>query len=153
MTTKYDHEVARHDPKEGFDNSEPAARKITAFVVVSVVTLVVTILALQSYFEKVWNEAVYQKVLSVPGEEVGGLRSLEAWRLSHYEYADPSKTRVRIPFERAKELFLADQAAGKTFYPAKPTEPKPEEPATPGHPEPESGAPPQAAKQPEAAKK
>ncbi len=131
MTDKYDHEVPHHDPREGFDPSEPAARKITMFVIVSVVTLVVTILALQSYFEKIWNEAVYEKVLSVPGEEVGDLRSLSNWRLSHYEYADPSKTRVRIPFERAKELFLAEQADGKTFYPGKPTEPKPEEPATP----------------------
>jgi hypothetical protein len=27
------------------------------------VTLVVTILALQAYFDKIWNEAVYEKVL------------------------------------------------------------------------------------------
>ena len=123
MTTKYDHEVAHHDPKEGFDRSELDARKITLFVIVSVVTLVVTIMALQSYFDKIWNEAVYQKVLAVPGEEVGDMRALSAWRLSHYEYADPTKTAVRMPFDRAKELFLAEQAAGKTFYPAKPTEP------------------------------
>jgi hypothetical protein len=145
MTTKYDQEVTHHDPKEGFDHSEPAARKITLFVIVSVSTLVVTILALQAYFEKIWNEAVYEKVLSVPGEEVGDLRSVSNWRLNHYEYADPSKTRVRIPYERAKELFLADEAAGKTFYPAKPTEPKPEEPATPaaapGAPAATTGAP------------
>jgi len=70
MTTKYDHEVEHHNPREGFDHSEPAARKITFFVIISVITLVVTILALQSYFEKIWNEAVYDKVLSVPGEEV-----------------------------------------------------------------------------------
>lgn len=155
MTTKYDHEVAHHDPREGFDHSEPATRKITAFVIVSVITLVVTIMALQSYFEKIWNEAVYDKVLSVPGEEVGDLRSLSNWRLGHYEYADPSKTRVRIPYERAKELFLADQAAGRTFYPGKPTEPKPEEPAAPAGPAPNASTPPAAAagKQPEPAKK
>ena len=158
MTTKYDHEIVHHDPQEGFDHSEPAARKITAFVIVSVITLVVTILALQSYFDKIWNEAVYDKVLSVPGEEVGDLRSLSNWRLNHYEYADPSKTRVRIPYERAKELFLADQATGKTFYPGKPTEPKPEEPATPATPAgaaPNAATPPapSAAKQPDPAKK
>ena len=150
MTTKYDNEVQHHDPSEGFDHSEPAARKITLFVIISVITLIVTILALQSYFEKIWNEAVYEKVLSVPGEEVGDLRSVSNWRLNHYEYADPSKTRVRIPSDRAKELFLADQAAGKTFYPGKPTEPKPEEPATPAA---APGAAPEAGKQPEAAKK
>ena len=148
MTTKYDHEVVHHDPKEGFDRSELDARKITLFVIVSVVTLVVTILALQSYFDKIWNEAVYEKVLAVPGEEVGEMRALSAWRLSHYEYADPTKTAVRMPFERAKELFLAEQAAGKTFYPAKPTEPKPEEPATPAPAAGEAGKAPEAGKQP-----
>jgi hypothetical protein len=81
---------------------------------------------------------------------LGDVRSVSNWRLSHYEYADPSKTRVRIPFERAKELFLADQAAGKTFYPGKPTEPKVEEPATPA---PATPGAPDAGKQPEAAKK
>jgi len=152
MTTKYDHEVEHHNPQEGFDHSEPATRKITMFVIVSIVTLVVTILALQSYFEKIWNEAVYEKVLSVPGEEVGDLRSVSNWRLDHYEYADPSKTRVRIPYARAKELFLADQAAGKTFYPGKPTEPKPEEPATPAAGAAPAAGTPDAAKQPVAGK-
>jgi hypothetical protein len=130
MTTKYDHAVEHHNPQEGFDHSEPATRRIVMFVVVSVVTLVVTILALQSYFDKIWNEAVYEKVLAVPGQELGEVRSLSSWRLNHYEYADPSKTRVRLPFERAKELFLKEQAEGKSFYPGKPTEPKPEEPDT-----------------------
>ena len=139
MTTKYDHAVEHHDPQEGFDHSEPAGRKISMFVIVSVVTLVVTILALQAYFDKIWNEAVYEKVLAVPGQELGELRSLSNWRLSHYEYADPSKTRVRMPYERAKELFLKEQAEGKTFYPAKPTEPKPEEPATPAPGQPQAG--------------
>ena len=148
MSDKYDHEPEHHDPREGFDHSEPAARKITLFVIISVITLVVTILALQAYFDKVWNEAVYEKVLSVPGEEVADLRSLANWRLSHYEFADPSKTRVRMPIDHAKELFLAEQAAGKTFYPGKPTEPKPEEPVTPAAP-----AQGEAGKQPEAAKK
>ena len=117
-------------------------------MIISVITLVVTILALQAYFDKVWNEAVYEKVLSVPGEEVADLRSLANWRFTHYEYADPSRTRVRIPIDRAKELFLADQAAGKTFYPGKPTEPKPEEPVIPAAP-----AQGEAGKQPEATKK
>src|ERR1700730_1104916 len=141
MTTKYDHEPDRHDPREGYDHSEPAARKITLFVIVSVITLVVTIAALQAYFDKIWNQAVYEKVLAVPGQEVGELRSLSNWRLNHYEYTDPTKTSVRLPFERAKELFLAEQAAGKTFYPGKPTEPKPEEPEV-------DAAKPEAGKQP-----
>jgi hypothetical protein len=73
----------------------------------------------------------FEQVLAVPGAELGDQRNLENWRLSHYEYADKSKTTVRIPLDRARELVLKDAAEGKTFYPAKPTEPKPEQPAQP----------------------
>jgi hypothetical protein len=128
---KYDHPMPHHEPSEGFDRNEPAASKIFLFVVVSVVTLVAMILAVQAYFDKIWNEAVYEKVLNVPGEEWGELHSLEAWRLAHYEYPDATKKEVRLPYDRAKELFLKEAAEGKTFYPGKPTEPKPEEPVTP----------------------
>ena len=56
-------------------------------------------------------------------------RNLEAWRLSHYEFTTPEKNRVRVPLEKAREMFLKESAEGKTFYPAKATVPKPEEPA------------------------
>jgi hypothetical protein len=128
---KYQYEVEKHDPKEGFDPTEPAARSIWGFAIGSIVMLVALILAVQSYFDKLWDEAVYEKVLSVPGAEVGDLHNLENWRLTHYEYTDPSKTTVRIPIEEARKAFLEDAKAGKTFYPGKPTEPKPEQPETP----------------------
>jgi len=129
--SKYDHEVVRHDPSEGFDRTEPDSKSITFFVVLSVVALVLTMVALQGYFQKVWDEMTYERVLAVPGGELADQRNLENWRLTHYEYADKSKTTVRIPFERARELFLKDAAEGKTFYPGKPTEPKPETPTEP----------------------
>ena len=125
----YDHEVAKHDPKEGFDPTEPAASRITVFVVISVITLVVVIVALQRYFDSVWTGMVYEKVLAAPGLELKDQRNLENWRLTHYEYATEAKTSVRMPIERARELVLEEAKAGKTFYPAKPSVPKPEEPA------------------------
>ncbi len=125
---KYDHEVPKHDPSEGYDSTEPDSKSITFFVIASVVTLVVMLFALQGYFDKVWNELVYDRVLTVPSGELAAQHNLENWRLTHYEYADPAKTTVRIPLEQAKELFLKEAAEGKTFYPGKPTEPKPEVP-------------------------
>lgn len=125
----YDHEVVKHDPKEGFDPTEPHASRITMFVIISVITLVVTIVALQNYFETVWNVAVTDKVLTVAPPELKDQRALEAWRMTHYEYTSEAKTQVRLPMERARELVLQEAAAGKTFYPAKPTAPKKEEPA------------------------
>src|SRR5579863_5356527 len=118
--------VEKHSPEEGFDPTEPESGPIWAFTIGSLILLVVVILAVQAYFEGLWNQAVFEKVLAVPGQEVGDLHNLENWRLTHYEYTDPSKTAVRIPFDQARKAFLEDAKAGKTFYPAKPTEPKPE---------------------------
>jgi hypothetical protein len=126
----YDHEIVKHDPKEGFDPTEPEASRITMFVVVSVITLVVVIGALQNYFDGVWNSAVTEKILNVAPPELNDQRALEAWRMTHYEYTTPEKTQVRIPLEKARELVLQDAAQGKTFYPAKPSVPKPEMPPT-----------------------
>ena len=127
----YDHEVVKHDPREGFDPTEPAAPRITIFVVVSVLVLGVVIFALQNYFDAEWVTAVDQKVLSAPAPELRDLRSLENWRLTHYEYTTETKSEVRLPLDQARALVLADAKAGKTFYPAKPTTPKPEIPAAP----------------------
>jgi hypothetical protein len=126
--SKYEDHIVHHDPQEGFDPTEPDAKSITMFVIVSVVTLIVVMVALQGYFQKIWNELTYERVLSVPGEELAAQHNLENWRLTHYEYTDKSKSTVRIPLERAKELFLKEAAEGKAFYPGKPTEPKPETP-------------------------
>jgi hypothetical protein len=126
--------IEKHNPEEGFDASEPAAGSIWAFTIGSVALLVVLILAVQYYFDGIWTQAVYERVLAVPGQEVGDLHNLENWRLTHYEYTDPSKTTVRIPFDEARKAFLEDAKAGKTFYPGKPSEPKPEtldQPAAP----------------------
>jgi hypothetical protein len=124
----YDHEVVKHDPKEGYDPTEPAAGRITMFVILSVTTLVVVIVALQNYFDSVWNTTVEEKVLAAPAPELKDQRALEQWRFTHYEYTTPEKTEIRLPLDRAKELVLEEAKEGKTFYPAKPTEPKPEEP-------------------------
>ncbi len=124
----YNHELVKHDPKEGFDPTEPAASRITMFVIVSVVTLAVVILALQNYFDGAWISAVETKVLTVAPPELKDQHALEAWRMTHYEYTTPDKKEVRIPLEKARELVLKDAAEGKTFYPAKPTTPKPEAP-------------------------
>jgi hypothetical protein len=128
---QYDSEVEKHRPEEGFDPTEPEAKSIWGFAIGSIVLLILVILAVQAYFDDVWNQAVYEKVLAVPGQEVGDLHNLENWRLSHYEFTDPSKTTVRIPFEEARKAFLEEAQAGKTFYPGKPTEPKPETPDQP----------------------
>lgn len=115
----------KHDPSEGFDHTEPSAVPVWAFTIVSALMLVVMIVALQRYFDKVWNEAVYQKVLSVPSQQLQTVLHRDEWDLTHYEYLNKKTGQIRIPLDQAQELFLQEVAAGKPFYPGKSTAPDP----------------------------
>jgi hypothetical protein len=117
------------DPREGFDRAEPSAGAIVTFAIGSLVLLVLTIVAIQQYFQHIWDQAVYEKILAPPSEQLRDVRGRDDWNLTHYMYMDKASGVVRIPVDRAMELNLQDAAAGKTFYPAKPTVPKKEEPA------------------------
>ncbi len=117
--------------------------------------MIAVIVGVSAYFEYIYQEAVFQKVLSAPGEQLKELRAREDGQLTKYSYADKQKGLVRIPVDRAMELFAQEAAAGKLFYPAKPYVPKKEEPvAAPGAPAGTPGAPgtPAAPAAPEAAK-
>jgi hypothetical protein len=128
MSDDHEHGIrTHHEAAEGFDVSEPQAPKIWAFTVGSVIILIVVIVALQQYFDKIWNDAVYEKVLASPNQELLDMRNRDDWYLTHYSYMDKSKGQVRIPLERAQELFLKEAAEGKTFYPGKPMLPKSDE--------------------------
>jgi hypothetical protein len=128
--SSYEHPIKHHDPSEGFDRTDPSAKWIWIFAVGSVITLVVTIFALQQYFEGAWNQAVYEKVQLAPNQDINFVRGRDDWDLTHYEYLDQKTGQIRIPLDRAQELFMKEIAAGKPFYPGKPTVPKPEEPDT-----------------------
>lgn len=124
----HEQELRHADPKEGFDHTEPQSGAIAAFAVGSVILLIVMILALQSYFNHIWEEAVYEKVLAPPSEQLITLHNRENWNLTHYGYMDKQSGAVRIPLDRATELFEQEVKAGKLFYPGKNTVPKPDEP-------------------------
>lgn len=128
---EYDHPIEHHDPQEGFDRSEPNTSAIWLFTIVSVLGLVLVIVAVQGYFEEIWKEAVYDRVLAVPSEQLQDVRNRDAWNLTHYMYGnlDKSTNRVRIPIDKAMQIFAAEAAAGKLFYPAKDTPIKVDEPA------------------------
>jgi hypothetical protein len=123
----YDHKtIEHHDPSEGFDRSEPATGAIWGFTIGSVVVLALVIGAVQGYFEDVYNNSVQQKILAAPSAQLDDVRNRDAWNSTHYMYGnlDPKSGRVRIPVERAMQLFADEAKAGKTFYPGKATAPK-----------------------------
>jgi hypothetical protein len=130
MSVEDGRDVIPADPREGFDRQEPSTGAIFGFAIGSVILLVLTIVAIQQYFEHIWTQAVYEKILAPPSEQLREVRGRDDWNLTHYMYLDKASGQVRIPVERAMELNLQDAAAGKTFYPAKATVPKKEEPAT-----------------------
>jgi hypothetical protein len=132
----YDDKVEHHESSEGFDRSEPKTGAIWAFTIGSVLVLILVIGALQQYFEKIWNDAVYEKILAPKSPELQTVRARDDWDLTHYMYLHKETGQVRIPLERAQELFMKEVAAGKPFYPGKPTVPKKEEPDTSATPAP-----------------
>ena len=121
--------IGHHDPKEGFDRAEPNARSIWLFTVLSIVSLVLVLVAVQQYFVKIWDEAVTEKVLTATDSQLQMVHGRDDWDLTHYMYLDKKAGQIRIPVDRAKDLFLQEVADGKAFYPGKPTVPKKEEPA------------------------
>lgn len=127
-----EHDEIRHaQPSEGFDHTEPQAGAIAAYGIGSVILLIITILALQAYFNKIWQEAVYEKVLVPPSEQLIDLHRREDWFLTHYSWADQKNGAVRIPVDQAMEKFAQEAASGKLFYPAKSYVPKKDDAATP----------------------
>ena len=75
---------------------------------------------------------MYEKVLAAAQRATQDVRNRDDWNLTHYMYATGQEPgRVRIPLDKAKQDVPPEAAAGKLFYPAKPTVPKKEEPAAP----------------------
>jgi hypothetical protein len=127
----YEHPIVHHDPQEGFDSTEPNTPAIWLFTVVSVLGLVLVIVAVQGYYDQIYKQAVYERVLIAPSELLQDVRNRDAWNMTHYMYGnlDKSTNRVRIPIDKAMQTFAAEAGAGKLFYPAKATPIKKEEPA------------------------
>ena len=88
---QYDHPIEHHDPQEGYDHTEPNTPAIWLFTIVSVLGLILVIVAVQGYFEQIWKEAVYERVLSVPSEQLQDVRNRDAWNLTHYMYGNLDK--------------------------------------------------------------
>ncbi len=111
---------------EGFDRSEPNVRLIAAFGAFSIVLLVVTVLGLQSYFDRVLAQEVYVKELAPESPTLTTLRTREDEELHSYRYLDRDKGEVRLPIERAMELLASEYAQGKLPYPTRPVPVPPE---------------------------
>lgn len=107
--------------KEGFDRQDPSGPWVLAFAAGIVITLVLVVLAVDYLFQATLDQNVSESVLTQESPELQEVRTKEAEQLNHYRYADAEKKAVRLPIDRAMELFAAEAKAGKLFYPTKPS--------------------------------
>ena len=56
----YEHPIEHHDPQEGFDRTEPDSHAVWGFTAGSVAVLILVIVAVQGYFEQIYQDAVYE---------------------------------------------------------------------------------------------
>jgi hypothetical protein len=102
---------------QGFDRSEPNVRLIAIFGAGTLVLLVVAVLALQYYYDRVLEEQVFVKVQEPVAQNLVNLRAREDEALHSYRYLDREKGTIRLPIERAMELLASESAQGKLKYP------------------------------------
>jgi hypothetical protein len=102
---------------QGFDRSEPNVRFIAIFGAGTLVLLVVSVLALQYYYDRVLEEQVFVKVQEPVSQTLVDLRAREDEALHSYRYLDREKGTIRLPIERAMELLASESAQGKLKYP------------------------------------
>jgi len=114
--------------KAGYNDEEPRSRVVTVFMVASVLALVAALLGLQAYYDRVKEQQVYIKQILPVSEDLRNLRAREESELHSYRYIDRARGTVRLPIERAMELFAKEAAAGKFAYPMQPAPVKPIEP-------------------------
>lgn len=130
--------------KEGFDRQDPSGPWVLAFAAGIVITLVLVVLAVDYLFQATLDQNISESVLTQDSPELQEIRTKEAQQLNHYRYADAEKKAVRLPIDRAMELFAVEAKSGKLFYPTKPSPvkaPEPDPAAAAGAAAPASAAP------------
>jgi|YNPNPStandDraft_1061719.scaffolds.fasta_scaffold00583_7 hypothetical protein len=105
-------EQANLPDQVGFDASEPRARLIALFGLLTLVVLAGVILGLQAYVDRAREQQVFVKQLEPVSEDLRALRTREDAELNSYGYLDQAQGRVRIPIRRAMELLIAEQRKG-----------------------------------------
>lgn len=106
--------------KQGFDRTDPSGPWVLVFTLAIVATLVVVVFGVNYLFQETLAKGEYEQVLAPDSQQLQEIRTAEAQALNHYRYVDQDKKVVRLPIDRAMQLFAAESAQGKLFYPAKP---------------------------------
>ena len=102
----------------GYETSEPNLLVVGIVSLGIVVALIVVIFFVQSIYKRAYARQVEEKILT---PVIKPYRELQAWEekeLHSYGVLDVEKGQVRLPVERAMEVFLSEAGNGQLFYPA-----------------------------------
>jgi hypothetical protein len=111
-------EVVPHgDHPLSYDHAEPRYKSVAAFMAVTVVLLIAIGIGIQAYYELIYTNEEYTRVISQPNWVLEDLRKKEQWELSHYGVVDKTKGTVRVPIDQAMQLLVQDSAQNKLPYP------------------------------------
>ena len=119
MSKQFDqHTHLKHiPPGTQFDDSQPRSGRIFAGAIITGVLLVLTIGAVQAYFNWYKDKTVFERYLAPPSAELNEIRAKEENTLNNYGYVEKDKGIVRLPIARAIDLVVAESAEGKERYP------------------------------------
>lgn len=126
--TEHAHTPGATHSGDGYDRHDPNVRFLALFGSALIVVLVLVVLGIQYYHDRVKEQQIFIKVLQPESQALKDLRAREDQELHTYQYINRERGQVRLPIEQAMKLLAAEYAAGKTFYPVKPY-PVKEEPA------------------------
>jgi len=73
--------------------------------------LIISFLALQSYFRWVEQREIYTKVITKPPVELLELEGKQIEQISGYRWIDPDQGIVGIPIERAMEIVASESSS------------------------------------------
>jgi hypothetical protein len=104
----------------GFDTTEPKGGFIAIFGIATIVTLVVTILGIQYYFDQAYEQQVHTEVLVPESDQLKNLHAAEDTQLYSYQYVDRAQGTVRLTIDRAMDLLATEAAENRLTYSSKP---------------------------------
>jgi len=100
----------------GYEKKDVSISKVVITIVISVISLAVILLLLNSYFAASTEEQIFNAVLKPESAALRELRAREEETLNSYGRLDSAAGIYRIPIDRAMQL-MADEAFRATEKP------------------------------------
>ncbi len=95
----------------GFETTEPPSGAIALVGAGIVIMLVLVIVGVEAYYDRVRDQQIFVKQLQPVSEDLKALRAREDTDLNSYRYIDRAKGSVRLPINRAMDLLVEEAHA------------------------------------------